>query len=102
MAKNLPFSKFSPVLATFKTRTEVLESKTNEAVDVLANIMAALGEMLAYVDMDNIDKGTLATYGWLISGIGELQGQIAFENSEITYALKNCEAIYGKSAKPTA
>jgi hypothetical protein len=73
---------------------EELDSKTGDAIDTLANIISVLGEMLAHVDLENIDKGALATYGWLISGLGELQGQIAFENSDITYALQNCKALY--------
>ncbi|MGZ5573932.1 MAG: hypothetical protein ACXWEO_02800 [Methylobacter sp.] len=75
---------------------EVLNSRTEEAISFLSSAVSALGEMLAYVDLDNIDNGTMASFGWLISGLGELQSQLAFENSEITYALKNCEAVYGK------
>jgi hypothetical protein len=73
---------------------ESLELKTHEAIDTISNIVAALGEMLAHTDLENIDKGTLATYGWLISGLGELQGQISFENREIAYALEKYKALY--------
>lgn len=73
---------------------EELDSKTGDAIDTLANIISVLGELLTHVDLKNIDEGALATYGWLISGLGELQGQIAFENSEITHALLNHKALY--------
>lgn len=75
---------------------KVLEAKTNEAIGQLSSITQVLGEMLAHVDLDNIDKGVLATYGWLISGLMELQGQIAIENSDIAYALSNCKALYAQ------
>jgi hypothetical protein len=71
-----------------------LRMKTQEAVTVLADTISALGEILVYVDIDNIDNPTLARFGWLISGLGELQSQLSFENSEITYALTKHEDMY--------
>lgn len=75
---------------------EILRSKTHETITVIAYSVTALGEIMAYADLDNVDKGSLATFGWLISGLAELQNQLIFENMEVTHALKNHEALYGK------
>lgn len=75
---------------------ESLRSKTHETITVIADSVSALGEIMAYADLDNVDKGSLATFGWLISGLSELQNQLIFENIEVTHALKNHEALYGK------
>ncbi|MGZ4995765.1 MAG: hypothetical protein ACXV79_16565 [Methylobacter sp.] len=78
------------VCSEYQTDTDglkVLESKASEAVSCLSDAVAALGTMMANADMDNIDTDTLRTCGWLIAGLGELIGQVSFENSEISYAL---------------
>jgi hypothetical protein len=75
---------------------EILSSKTHEAITVIADSVTALGEIMAYADLDNVDKGSLTTLGWLISGLSELQNQLIFENMEVTHALKDHEALYGK------
>ncbi|MDP1664485.1 MAG: hypothetical protein Q8L79_05090 [Methylobacter sp.] len=78
------------------TGLEILRSRTHETITVIADSVVALGEIMAYADLENVGKSSLVTLGWLISGLAELQNQLIFENYEVTDALNNREALYGK------
>lgn len=73
-----------------------LSRKTQEGVKVIADIVTTLGVLMAGTDLDNLDRGDVSRFAWLISGLGELQGQLVFENAEVNYALNNCKVMYEK------
>jgi hypothetical protein len=55
---------------------DILESKSREAVSCLSDAVAALGTLLAHVDMGNINTETLQSYAWLIAAWGALRAVV--------------------------
>lgn len=68
-----------------------LESKSSEAITIISDTVAALGEMLVHADKKAISDSAMTSYGWLIVGLGEIIGQLSRENSEVSYVLSQID-----------
>lgn len=81
-------SSFSHEYPTDAAGLERLTLKIDETIIVLSNTVAALGEIMAWAEHGEIDSGTMAMYGWLIAGLGELLSQLSYASGEISSARK--------------
>jgi hypothetical protein len=57
----------------------VLQSRIEEAVEYIGDAVSLLGQMLAHVDKEELGDQQLDTYAWLVTGLGELTGQLSRE-----------------------
>jgi hypothetical protein len=57
-------------------------------VELISDSIAMLGSMLAQVEEGEMNAYELATYGWLVSGLGELLGKLSRENRDIRHSLQ--------------
>ncbi|MGZ8160563.1 MAG: hypothetical protein ACXWT1_04685 [Methylobacter sp.] len=64
-----------------------LKANCEETVMILSSSVAALGSVLAYADVSEIDQFTLNTYSLLITGLGEVLRKVSQEGGEISDTL---------------
>lgn len=66
---------------------ERLQDMSSEALVHISSTIATLGKMLVYVDRENLGDSHIDNLGWLITGLGEVLGQLSYENDEINHTL---------------
>jgi hypothetical protein len=89
----------------FQTDTAGLDrlaDMSESAEGAIADAIEVIGDLLANCETEELDPGTVRSIGWLLSGLSELRGIVAFTRSDAAFQLTGDYAATGATMnKPT-